>query len=100
MFRKRLANTKSRFAQALRARFGEASHDIAANGYIYTVTVSEGGSEAKLGGALELEGFSIRGFAVSDDELTINVAAQPDTWLFGFPDRVSVRMFEISIKIF
>ena len=72
------------------------SHAFAANGYRYTVTIPAGGGEAVAtqGAPLELDGFRINDFAVEDGVLTINVSAKPDTWLYGFFDRVAIYSSE------
>ena len=72
------------------------SHAFAANGYRYTVTIPAGGGEAVAtqGAPLELEGFRINDFAIEDGMLTINVSVKPDTWLYGFFDRVAIYSSE------
>ena len=72
------------------------SHAFAANGYRYTVTIPAGGGEAVAtqGAPLELEGFRINDFAIEDGMLTINVSVKPDTWLYGFFDRVAIHSSE------
>ena len=89
------AVTPHLFAATLHASSG-TSHAFAANGYRYTVTIPAGGGEAVAtqGDALELEGFRINDFAVADGVLTINVSAKPDTWLYGFFDRVAIHSSE------
>ena len=67
-----------------------------AAGYRYTVTIPAGGGEAVAtqGAPLELEGFRINDFAIEDGMLTINVSVKPDTWLYGFFDRVAIYSSE------
>ena len=69
-----------------------APREIEANGYRYRLSVgADGKMTAEKGGAVELEGFRINGFAVEDGVLTINVSSTPGTWLYGFPEQVVVR---------
>ena len=69
-----------------------APREIEANGYKYRLAVgADGKMTAEKGGAVELEGFRINGFAVEAGVLTINVSSNPGTWLYGFPEQVIVR---------
>ena len=73
---------------------GGTAHTFAANGYSYTVVIAPAAAApaaAVQGAPLELAGFTINGFEVEGDVLRINVSATPDTWLYGFFDRVSIR---------
>ena len=69
------------------------SHTFAANGYNYTVTISatEGSSSAEKGAQLELTKLVIECFDVEDRMLRIGFIAKPNTWLYGFSDRIQVK---------
>ena len=62
----------------------------AANGYRYTVTISEEGAVAEQGDPLPLESLRIDDFAVEDGYLSIRFTAKPATWLSGFSDKLYV----------
>ena len=66
-------------------------HTFAANGYRYTVTISEEGAVAEQGDPLPLESLRIDDFAVEDGYLAIRFTAKPATWLSGFSDKLYVR---------
>ena len=69
-------------------------HTFAANGYRYTVTMSEAGAVAEQGDPLSLESLKIDDFAVEDGYILLRFTAKPATWLYGFKDLIRIRASE------
>ena len=69
------------------------THTFSANGYRYTVTIPVGGGEvvAEQGETLRVESLVINSFIVEDGTIFMNVTAEPETWLTGFFNSVTVR---------
>ena len=66
-------------------------HTFAANGYRYTVTISEEGAVAEQGDPLPLESLKIDDFAVEGGYILLRFTAKPATWLYGFSDLIKIR---------
>ena len=71
-----------------------ALYDFMANGYRCTVTAASGTGLLASSERMECEGFVINGFAVEDGKVRMNVTAEPETWLAGFLETVTVRASE------
>ena len=69
------------------------TNKIAVNGSVYSVIMrrDDGSVTVEENGALEVEGFLIKGFSVDGDILTINVSSTPGAWIGYFPAEVVVR---------
>ena len=79
----------------LKASGAGTQHTFTANGYSYSVAISSEGGEASAekGEALKLTNLEILGFAVEDQVLYVMLRAEPNTWLYGFADRLMVRAY-------
>jgi hypothetical protein len=77
----------------LKASGAGTQHTFTANGYSYSVAISSEGGEvsAAKGNALKLSDLEILGFAVEDGVLCVMMRAKPNTWLYGFADRLIIR---------
>ena len=71
-----------------------ALYDFLANGYHCTVTAAEGGGLVASSAKMDCSGIVINSFAVEDGVIRMNVSAEPETWLAGFLETVTVRASE------
>ena len=79
------------------ARLGGAEgalYDFMANGYHCTVSLADGGGLVASSEKKECSGIVINSFAVEDGVIRMNVSAEPETWLAGFLETVTVRASE------